>query len=1185
MRRWFLSYHSPDQELAERLKTGIEQKDKGAQVFFAPTNLRAGGRWAPALADAIENASAFVLLVTDSGLGRWQEMEYDAALDRHIASGDVPIVLMLLEGQSAPRLPFLKQLHWIVTRDPACEKDVSRLIGAVLSGGDDKPRELWRYTSPYRGLSSMEEKDSDYFFGRERETAEVLTVLSAESNRLPVLLGNSGVGKSSLAQAGVIAALRRQAWPESIDKCAWPRSFQNSRSWCFLAFKPGAEPIKALVDAFLLTWRYDATDPGWEERRKGWVEGLFDGRATLPGLLDATERRYDQIGQPRPPAFFLYVDQGEELYVRGERERPRFSELLSDAIGDQRLLALISMRSDFLGQLQNDEPLFAAHRKIDVPPLRETELSRVIREPARQLSARFESEELVDVITRRTLEDSAKDVGALPLLSYMLDDMWTEMVLRGDGVLRVPAGAFELGGVLAERANAFLARNPNSEGALRRILTIRLATVRKEGDPTRRRALRREFSDDEWRLVSELTDHPNRLLITAMPEVGETYAEVAHEAIFRRWDKLRGWIDSQREFLAWKLSLDDDRRRWDDAPSTSKDDALLLGLALAQARNWLVKRGEDLSKADREFIDLSQKAETDRRETSRQLEIQRVRAEQEVARLRAETEAQEQRERAAREEVARLRAEKEAQAERDRTTARKRRLRAAALAILALFLVTVYFFYREYNEVNLAAVNADKAARTANYIADQNFALAVTSAQSILDEVEKSLAHGDLSVNGANQMLQVAQRIIQNAYSMEMTVETATLLIKLQLSYYDIYVALGNVGNALKHARDAKSQVQALRAANPDSPEILQSFYASVWRLGDGISYYGDDQTHQRQALAEYEEAQMVALRLAEIAPGNSAHQRELMFISQKIGDVYQALGDYDKAIATYQTALGVIEKVAATEPDNRAWRRDIANSRRRIGQVLAATRNFDGALEEFNAAIEILADLEKREFRDTITKANLATVHRQVAEIYAKREDWSEAAAEYAAAFTIQEHLIALDPENATWRNSLAILYMGEGNLLRRQKDLPSALERYQKAYNIRDWLASKDPTNPDRQNNLAKAAITVADVVTAHYQTVNLDEVAQKAKLDEAEKLYRRAIEIQDSVLPRHDDDIFDCYIKIGDIRLSQEDREGALTAYALAWSIANNIVDETRACPQLADSQKGIPMIPRGSADSEG
>ena len=78
--------------------------------------------------------------------------------------------------------------------------------------------ELWRYTSPYRGLAAMEEKDSDYFFGREQETVDVLSALAGAADRLPVLLGNSGVGKSSLAQAGVLAALKRQAWPEGVGR-------------------------------------------------------------------------------------------------------------------------------------------------------------------------------------------------------------------------------------------------------------------------------------------------------------------------------------------------------------------------------------------------------------------------------------------------------------------------------------------------------------------------------------------------------------------------------------------------------------------------------------------------------------------------------------------------------------------------------------------------------------------------------------------------------------------------------------------------------------------------------------------------------------------------------------------------------------------------------------------------------
>jgi hypothetical protein len=41
-----------------------------------------------------------------------------------------------------------------------------------------------------------------------------------------------------------------------------------------------------------------------------------------------------------------------------ERQRQRFSELLEQALPDPRLRAIMSLRSDFLGHLQNDTPLF-----------------------------------------------------------------------------------------------------------------------------------------------------------------------------------------------------------------------------------------------------------------------------------------------------------------------------------------------------------------------------------------------------------------------------------------------------------------------------------------------------------------------------------------------------------------------------------------------------------------------------------------------------------------------------------------------------------------------------------------------------------------------------------------------------------------------------------------------------------
>ena len=525
---------------------------------------------------------------------------------------------MLLEGQTAPGLPFLRRLHWIITPDPSSEKDVARLFDAA-SGCGTRPGELWRYTSPYRGLAAMVEKDSDYFFGREGKTVEVLKTLAAAPGQLSILLGNSGVGKSSVAQAGVLAALKRQTWPERTDSAPeWPDVFQESRRWCFLTLKPGTEPLKALVETFFDTWQLGATDPERVKQQNGWIELLRDGKAMLGDLLDATERRYKELDQTKPPAFLLYVDQGEELYVRAEeRQRHRFSEVIAQGVADLRLYMLMSMRTDFLGELQKDEPLYKVHRQINVPPLREAELREVVSRPAELLSARFETAELVDVITRRTVEDSVKDVGALPLLSYTLDDMWSAMVRRDDGVLRLPAQSFELGNVLVDRADTFLVSHPNAEDQLRRIFTLKLATVREGEEPTRRRAFRSEFTDEEWRLVTELADHPNRLLVTATPEGGEAYAEVAHEAIFRRWDQLRDWIAKEREFLAWKTGLEAARRAWQGTSDSLKYDALLMGVALAQAQSWLGKRREDLPVVDRHFIDQSIRRESNVRARAR----------------------------------------------------------------------------------------------------------------------------------------------------------------------------------------------------------------------------------------------------------------------------------------------------------------------------------------------------------------------------------------------------------------------------------------------------------------------------------------------------------------------------------------------------------------------------------------
>src|SRR6516165_7984939 len=191
----------------------VDSSISSANCFFQkpPESMRAGGFWKKQLAEEIEESTAFILLIGEKGLGDWQVMEYYEALDRRAKEPGYPIILILSAKRPAPGLPFARQLHWGLTEDPASEATIGKLLDAA-SGPAQRPNELWRFTRPYRGLEAMTEANSDYFFGRGRETVDVINALASERGKLPILLGNSGVGKSSLAQAGVLAALLRQGW-------------------------------------------------------------------------------------------------------------------------------------------------------------------------------------------------------------------------------------------------------------------------------------------------------------------------------------------------------------------------------------------------------------------------------------------------------------------------------------------------------------------------------------------------------------------------------------------------------------------------------------------------------------------------------------------------------------------------------------------------------------------------------------------------------------------------------------------------------------------------------------------------------------------------------------------------------------------------------------------------------------
>jgi hypothetical protein len=202
--RIFLSFNSRDTGLAEIVRAGLSRIEPTAQVFFSPVSLGAGF-WLPKLAEEIAEAQSFLLLIGPNGIGPWQEVEYFTAFDRHVKDKSFAVVPAIV-GAEALGLPFLRTLNLVEAPVITEDKVLHRLLAALKGETVESAIPLWKLVNPYRGLEAMNEANADYFYGRNLETAAVLNALASKAGRCPILIGASGVGKSSVAQAGVLSA-------------------------------------------------------------------------------------------------------------------------------------------------------------------------------------------------------------------------------------------------------------------------------------------------------------------------------------------------------------------------------------------------------------------------------------------------------------------------------------------------------------------------------------------------------------------------------------------------------------------------------------------------------------------------------------------------------------------------------------------------------------------------------------------------------------------------------------------------------------------------------------------------------------------------------------------------------------------------------------------------------------------
>ena len=428
---------------------------------------------------------------------------------------------------------------------------------------------------PYKGLAAFLEEDKPYFFGRQKFTEEL--VKDVKEQPLLALVGNSGSGKSSVVFAGLVPQLKEEGW-------------------LIASFRPQGKPFSGLASAL-------AEHSKSLNKAKRFVEyeqGFKSGELRLPEVVS-------QIIEDHEKHFLVIIDQFEELFTLGltKEQQHSFLEQIIQAVkaGLGQFRLLLTMRSDFvsyaLGHAEFGQALNQAMSTLTA--MTRKELCEVIEEPAKKqgviLQPGLTTAILDDVLTTKDEKDVA---GRLPLLEFALTLLWEkqeQLILTHDAYKAI--GKVE--GALARHAEEVYDNCSLEEKKRLRHVFTQLVRPGEGTEDTRQVGTKGHIGEQNWDLVNDLAS--KRLVTTDQVEgKEEETVEVIHEALIRSWQRLKEWVDADRDFRIWQNHLRQTIEVWE---KENRDESILLrGRQLLQAEEYLESRKEQVKDTE-EFIEAS----------------------------------------------------------------------------------------------------------------------------------------------------------------------------------------------------------------------------------------------------------------------------------------------------------------------------------------------------------------------------------------------------------------------------------------------------------------------------------------------------------------------------------------------------------------------------------------------------
>src|SRR4051812_43440105 len=191
----------------------------------------------------------------------------------------------------------------------------------------------------------------------------------------------------------------------------------------------------------------------------------------------------------------------------------------------------------------------------------EPELRAAIEGPAKVLGARVHPDLTTRLVRDIGLDVTAGrpdqyDIGKLPLLEYALEQAWAKRTGAEIGLGQY-AGLEQ---ALEERANQLYEQLATAQQAAAKRLFVSLVTPGEGREDTRAR-ITLPADPTVQAVVETFAGGTARLLVTG-DATGSRSVEVSHEALIRHWQRLRHWVDENRENLRTRATLIADQAEW-----------------------------------------------------------------------------------------------------------------------------------------------------------------------------------------------------------------------------------------------------------------------------------------------------------------------------------------------------------------------------------------------------------------------------------------------------------------------------------------------------------------------------------------------------------------------------------------------------------------------------------------------